>query len=341
MAMSGGMGRHASVRTAASSPTSPMVVPSRHSRCLSQDSKRQYRSSPAPSASTFSPATAPTPGSSKCRTSAAMAPGARVLLASLSTTTGAVTLENPRLMAWALPSRSSAVTTVAPASSARDRRLDVGVGHHHDVERAGVAVGQDVAHLGPDALGLAVGGHEHRDGAATARDRETGAAPGAATPAPTTPGTARARSRRPPRGRQPSAWIVGPCLVVSSCSGPPCSDLVEFGGTESARHDEIHADRGRTHATPGAHRAGTRDRPPAPRGAPPRRSERRGEPGRGRPGPGPALLPALGATGRRQDRPGRGRRPLSGPGSRPPSGTNPRRPSTPAQASTRARSADS
>ena len=44
------------------------------------------------------------------------------------------------------------------------RRLDVAIGHHDDVELAGVPVGEDVMDLGSDALGFPVGGHEHGDG---------------------------------------------------------------------------------------------------------------------------------------------------------------------------------
>ena len=65
MEMSAGMGSKASVRSAESSSTRPMVVPTAHSRLLSQDSKRQYRSSPLPSDSTLAPATAPMRGSAK------------------------------------------------------------------------------------------------------------------------------------------------------------------------------------------------------------------------------------------------------------------------------------
>ncbi len=53
------------------------------------------------------------------------------------------------------------------------RGLDVGIGHHHDVERAGVAVGEDVAHLGPDRFGFGVGGDEHGDGGPLLRIRHS------------------------------------------------------------------------------------------------------------------------------------------------------------------------
>ena len=64
------------------------------------------------------------------------------------------------------------------------RGLGVGVGHHHDIELARITVGEDVAHLGPDALGLRVGRNEHgdrrpldrvrdrRDATSTRRDRQ-------------------------------------------------------------------------------------------------------------------------------------------------------------------------